>query len=245
MKKKLGIIIIIFSLIAVGIFIFQKEKANEQTPNATDKKEKVLTKEDLVNEIQAEFQTNGLGIVVDVYPMKGSGYLVLAKQRNTNYEKDFPGDQLIWVDKKEANYEFQVLSKGDYKIHLVMNDENEPYYLSGSDFLFSFYEGKEINGMTFKGKGYVYEVQPKGKLEMVLETSGDFYDFGFNKESKLMFIERVESDDRNRFPSYFAPYVLHHKEWKNGKWVNVKEQEATPNIQKEHEKLKEAMKEDE
>lgn len=241
MKKKILIISVTLVVIATICFVIQKNKSN--VVDETDKSNVggVKDKKEVVEQLQTQFQTEGLGFIVEAYQIKGAGYLVLAKQRSIDYDKEYPGDQLIWVVNEGEKFDIDILSNGDHKINLVLDKEKNPYYLAGTKFLFSFYEGEEINGITYKGKGYVYEVEPKGKAKKALETDGDFYDFGLNKEEKLMFIEKQEINLRNQYPSYFSPYVLIYKEWKNGKWIDIKEKEVTPNIKEEHEKMIETL----
>lgn len=88
--------------------------------------------------------------------------------------------------------------------------------------LFAIYE-YNINPQLEEGtqeqrqKGYIYYIDPKGKVDLIHETVY-LFDSMSNKDGNVIIYERLPKDDMNRYPSYLKPYERIQMVYKDGKF---------------------------
>lgn len=237
MKKPI-IDFLIMVLILLGVYYFIQKDNKEPEKEENELVTETLMDESEISKLQQTFHNDGLGFIQHMYSLNEKQYLVYSGVKNPIEGEETLGNQLIWVEKKGKEVKVTPLTNGDYDLHLVMNKE-KPFFLAKGQFVFVYYEDHGTKDMPINGKGYVYQVSVNGELEKTLETEGVFHDFYLDEKNEVVFVEKIEKENRNLFPSYFAPYELHYKMIKNKQWETNKTETVEPDIKEEYDKYKE------
>ena len=51
----------------------------------------------------------------------------------------------------------------------------------------------------------------------------------------MVIIEKFELENRNLYPSFFAPYELKYQQYNDKKWTTTKTKQVEPDLEKEYE----------
>lgn len=230
--------IILFSVIIVlilAVYYFSTPKDNQPETSKPVEESKteasLFVSEKQEVELQTTFHTDGYGFIQHIYVFDINHYLVIANERNEPLNGEYTGNRLLWVTKKEKQMDIEALTTGDHMIHLELK-ESKPFFIAKGQFVFSFHEASGTVDMPMKGKGYIFHVGADGTVSKQLETTGVFHSFGIDEKKELVFVEKVEKENRNLYPSYFAPYTLHHRTWNEKEWRVVKTTDVVPDLQK-------------
>lgn len=233
--------ILVLLLVWLGIFLWGgKEK--EQVPKDVNPISVDFTDDEFVA-LQERFHNESVGFIYQVHALDTTRYLVYTRQRQVEYGTDFPGDQLVWVEKTKEATTVTPLTTGNYPIRLVM-DKDKPYFTQDGQFYFVFYEAHGTKELPQNGKGYVYRIDKQKGVEKVYETAGTYENFALDKQQRLVVVEKQELENRNMYPSFFAPYVLKYQQYNEGKWKTIQEKTVEPDLIEEYEKYQEKTKEE-
>ena len=96
--------------------------------------------------------------------------------------------------------------------------------------------------MQQNGKGYVYHIHQKSGVEKIYETEGTYYNFAMDKQNHMVIIEKFELENRNLYPSFFAPYELKYQQYNDKKWATTKTKQVEPDLQETYETYTEKVK---
>lgn len=232
MSKKIWLVVSLVIVIGIGIaWSVTKNQKEVEKPSDGEPEVEVssgITSKD-EEELQLEFFDQNMGFITQTYVLDDSRYLMLNRSRNIDYPKEYPGDILVWVEKKDGQIKSTQINEGDLKINLELKDQN-PFFVIGDKFYVVFHEGEGVADELRKAKGYVYRIDLKEGIKKNYETEGAFESFHVDENKKMVMVERVSDDDRNSLPSYFSPYVLEHKRWENESWKTYEKVEVQPKL---------------
>lgn len=191
-----------------------------------------------IADVQVRFHNEALGFIHQIYALDANRYLFYTRTSQAEYTKEYPGDQLVWVERTGDEWLIHSVYRGSYPIRLVLKNKH-PYFTQKGGIYFVFYEGKGVQGLEQNGKGYIYQIKPEKGVEKIYETEGDYYKFGMDKQEHMVIVEKTELPNRNMYPSYFAPYQLNYRQYHDGTWETVQEKQVEPDLKTEYEKYEE------
>lgn len=230
MNKKIWLIVSLVIIIGIA-WSFTKNQKEVEKPSDEETKVEVssgITSKD-EEELQLDFFDQNMGFITQKYVLDDSHYLILNRSRDIDYPKEYPGDVLVWVEKRDGQIKTKQINDGDLKVMLELKDKN-PFFVVGDKFYVVFHEGEGGVNEIRKSKGYVYRIDLKEGIKKSYETKGAFENFHIDENKKMIMVERISEDDRNSLPSYFSPYVLEHKRWENESWKTFKKVEVQPTL---------------
>ena len=237
MRKIILGVIALLVLAFIGLFFLPDKK--EVLPAESERNEKTvaLTEEEVAS-IQEDLHNEGVGFIYKIHALESRRYLLYTKERNVEYGEDFPADGLVWVEKTKDGTTITPLTSGEYPIRLILN-QDRPYFTQDGIFYFVFYEAHGTKEHPRNGKGYVYQVEKETGVKKVYETEGVYHNFALDKQNRMVLVERFELENRNLYPSYFAPYELKYQQYFEGKWKTIQEKHVEPDLKEAYEQLEE------